>query len=120
MSKLIIMIICLALCGCASDPRKIASVSVSTYQYKDYSCDMIFAETERISRRLQVLYNSLKKEANADTAQMAVGLLILWPTLFFLEGGDGPEAAEFARLKGEYEALEKVAIRKGCEVYSVE
>jgi len=36
--------------------------------------------------------------------------------LFFLEGGDGPEAAEYGRLKGERDALEKVAIQKECGI----
>ena len=43
---------------------------------------------------------------------MAVGLLLFWPALFFLEGGDGPEAAEYARLKGQYEALRTVAVQR--------
>lgn len=47
---------------------------------------------------------------------MAVGMLLFWPTLFFLEGGDGPQAAEYARLKGEVDALEKVAIAKKCDM----
>lgn len=47
---------------------------------------------------------------------MGVGLVLFWPTLFMLEGGDGPEAAEYARLKGEYEALRKVAIEKKCDL----
>jgi hypothetical protein len=58
------------------------------------------------------LYNSLAAEAGADTAQMAIGLVLFWPALFFLEGGDGPEAAEYARLKGEYEALRKIAVQR--------
>ena len=47
---------------------------------------------------------------------MAIGLVLFWPTLFFLEGGDGPEAAEYARLKGEVDALEGVAIQKQCDM----
>ncbi|MGH9425353.1 MAG: hypothetical protein ACRD2L_03485 [Terriglobia bacterium] len=44
---------------------------------------------------------------------MAVGLILFWPTLFFIDG-TGPEAQEYGRLKGEYEALEKVSIQKEC------
>jgi hypothetical protein len=47
---------------------------------------------------------------------MAVGLVLFWPALFFLEGGDGPEAAEYACLKGEVDALEQVAIQKKCDM----
>ena len=69
---------------------------------------------DRVSRRANVLQVSLKKTADTDAAQMGVGLLLFWPTLLFLEGGNGPEAQEFARLKGEKEALEKVAVQKEC------
>ena len=100
--------------GCATQPDKIAAVYVSPVQYQGYSCNQVQAEMERVSRRANVLQASLKKTADADAAQMGVGLILFWPTLFFLEGGDGPEAQEFARLKGEKEALEKVAVQKEC------
>lgn len=83
--------------------------------YKDYDCDQIAGELERVSRRANELHGSLKKTANNDNAQMAVGMVLFWPALFFLEGGDGPEAAEYGRLKGERDALEKVAIQKKCD-----
>jgi len=67
---------------------------------------------DHVSRRSGELYNSLKSESSKDTAQMTVGLILFWPTLFFLEGGDGPEAAEYARLKGQYEALRTVAVQR--------
>ena len=47
---------------------------------------------------------------------MGVGLILFWPTLFFLEGGDGPEAAEYARMKGEIDALETISIQKNCGI----
>ena len=45
---------------------------------------------------------------------MGIGLILFWPTLFALEGGDGPEAAEYGRLKGEYEAIRSAALQKKC------
>ena len=45
---------------------------------------------------------------------MAFGILF-WPALFFLEGGDGPEAAEYAQLKGQYEALRTLAVQRKIE-----
>ena len=47
---------------------------------------------------------------------MGVGLLLFWPTLFFLEGGDDPEAAQYADLKGEFEALRQASVQKCCEI----
>ena len=71
-------------------------------------------EMERVTDRANELHGTLKKKADNDTAQMAVGMLLFWPTLFFLEGGDGPEATEYSHLKGERDALEKVAVEKQC------
>jgi len=47
---------------------------------------------------------------------MGVGLLLFWPTLFALEGGDGADAAEYGRLKGEFEALRQTSTQKNCSI----
>ena len=47
---------------------------------------------------------------------MGVGLVLFWPTLFFLEGGDGPEASEYTQFKGEFEALRINSVQKKCEI----
>ncbi len=115
MNKVVSVLACFSLIGCATAPEKIASSYVSPMQYSNYSCDQIALEMTNVSRRVSELYGQLDKEAGADTAQMAVGLVLFWPALFFLEGGDGPQAAEYARLKGEREALETVAVQKKCD-----
>tara|TARA_R110000823_G_C15656229_1_gene471523 strand:- start:61 stop:483 length:423 start_codon:yes stop_codon:yes gene_type:complete len=106
----------LMLAGCASSPNKIAAQYVSPMAYQSYDCDQIALEQNRIERRTGELYQSLKKEANADKWQMGVGLILFWPTLFLLEGGDGPEATEYARLRGEYNAISEVSISKKCQL----
>ena len=107
-----LLIFAIFLSGCATKPNKIEASYVSPYKYRDYDEDQLIIEMDHVARRTNELYYSLKKEATNDSAQMAVGLLLFWPALFFLEGGDGPEAAEYARLKGEYEALRTVAVQK--------
>lgn len=106
----------IAMAGCATSPDKIAAQSVSTVPYEQYNCQQIGAEIDRVNRRASELHGNLQKTASNDNAQMAVGMLLFWPALFFLEGGDGPEAAEYGRIKGEREALEKVAIKKECGI----
>ena len=101
--------------GCATHPDKIAAQSVSRYQYRDYDCDDIALELERVSQRVGEIYAQLKKDADNDAWQMGVGLILFWPALLALEGGDGPHAQEYARLKGEYEVMQKEAIRKKCD-----
>lgn len=113
--KFVSVLMCASLLGCASSPDKISSSYVSPIQYADYNCKQVALEMTNVSRRVSELYGRLDKEAGADTAQMAVGLILFWPALLFLEGGDGPEAAEYARLKGQREALETVAVQKECD-----
>jgi hypothetical protein len=101
--------------GCASQPDRITAQEVSTLPYRELDCAQLGIEMDRVSRRVGTLHASLKRTADNDAAQFAVGMLLFWPTLFFLEGGDKAEAAEFARLKGEYEALHAVADGRGCD-----
>jgi hypothetical protein len=91
-----------------------ASSYVSPLQYQGYNCKQIAAEAANVERRVGELHASLDKKASNDSAQMGVGLILFWPTLFFLEGGDGPEAVEYKRLRGEYDALQKVSVQKQC------
>mgnify|MGYP003571694433 CR=1 FL=1 len=106
----------LLLAGCASKPEEIQANYVSPLKYKEYSCKQISMELEHVSKETGNLYMTLKEKADDDAAQMGVGLILFWPTLFFLEGGDGPEANQYATLKGEYEALRKSAVNKECSM----
>lgn len=105
----------LALFGCQTAPNKIATAYVSPLQYSNYDCDQIAPELSRVGDKASQLHGELEKKASADTVKMTVGLLVLWPTLFFLDG-DSSQNAEYAKIKGDYEALQKVAIEKKCNV----
>lgn len=105
-----------AVSACASPPSEIQPHYVSTLEYRDYDCDQLAEEARRISHRAQQLHASLQKKADNDAAQMGVGLVLFWPTLFFLEGGDGVEAQEYARLKGQRDAIESVSIQRKCGI----
>ena len=116
MKKFLGLLTATLLIGCATQPKDLPTAYVSPLQYKDYSCDQISMEMNRVSRKVNELRGDLKEEADNDSAQMAIGLIIFWPVLFFLEGGDGADAAEFSRLKGEFEALEQMSIQKSCGI----
>ncbi len=66
----------------------------------------------RIVSKLSELYRIQQKEHNKDVVAFSVGMFLFWPALFFMMGEEKKE--EIAKLKGEYEALEKAAIRKNC------
>lgn len=115
MNKFII-IAAVTLTACATQPEKIPTAYVSPLQYMNYDCDQLSMEAERVSARTIELYRSLKDTADTDEVQMGVGLILLWPTLFWLEGGDDVRATEYSRLKGERDAVEKMSIQKKCGI----
>jgi len=105
----------LVLSACASQPEQISAAYVSPVQYQGYTCPQIQMEMTRVSRKAEMLRGTLKKKADKDEMQTAASL-IFWPTLLFLEGGDGPQATEYAQLKGAHDSLEAVAIQKSCTI----
>ena len=101
--------------GCASSPEDIPTAHVSPVQYSHYDCQQIAMEMRHVGRRVNELYYDLENEAGKDSGQMALGLLLFWPALFFLEGGDDARAGEYAHLKGKRIALEDAAVMKKCD-----
>jgi hypothetical protein len=114
MKTLILILAVTLLTACASSPKNMQASHVSSVRYQNYSCEQIRTETYDTQSRISQLYASLKSEADGDNAQFVVGMLIFWPALFFLEGGDGAEAAEYSRLKGELQAMENASMYKSC------
>ena len=114
-NKIIILTMILVLGACASAPKDIAATYVSPNEYNGFSCEDLEDEMRSLSRRVAILTGQLDEEANADQIQMGVGMLLFWPALFFLEGGDGAQASEYALLKGKYEAVEIKYNRNKCK-----
>jgi hypothetical protein len=113
-SALLITSACI-LSACAKSSKEIPAQYISSMQYNSYSCRQIEAEMQVLSSRVSELGSQVDKTASNDSVKMGVGLILLWPTLFFLDG-DSAQTAEYGRLKGEFDALEKAAIQKNCHV----
>ena len=104
------------LSSCAKNPDKIAAAYVSPLKYRNYDADQIVLEMDYVGQRTNELYQRLKKKATGDKWKTGIGLVLFWPTLLALDGGDGPESTEYARLKGEYEALRQAAVQKKISI----
>jgi hypothetical protein len=99
--------------ACASSSSEIRPTYVSPLQYQHLSCQQIAAEAERVSQRAAELAGVQDSKSTSDAVATGVGVVLFWPTLLFIKG-DGQTAAELGRLRGEFDALEKVAIEKNC------
>lgn len=84
--------------------------------YQSYSCEQLQMEAQRISSRAAEISGVQDKKASSDAVKMGVGVILFWPTLFFIKG-DGTTAAEVGRLKGEMDAVEQASIQKNCGIH---
>ena len=100
--------------ACATAPDKIQANYVSPVQYSNMDCDQIRAELYRVSSQVRVLTGQQRRKHTNDQVAMGVGLVIFWPALFFMIGGDKKD--ELAEMKGQYDALNEEAIQKKCAV----
>ena len=110
-----VLAITIFVAGCATPPNKIEAAYVSPIQYEDYSCDQIAQEAGRVSDRAAQALGIQKKKAQGDAVKVGVALVLFWPAALFVSG-KGANEHEVARLKGEMDALEKVSIKKGCDI----
>lgn len=100
------------LSGCAKKAEDITPAYVSPIQYQNYSCNQLQLEMQRISAKVDEIAGIQNKAHTRDTVATTVGLVVFWPALFFLAGGDKEE--ELRHLKGEYEAIHQASIQKNC------
>lgn len=114
-SSVVLGISSLSLGGCATDPSNITAAYVSPMQYAGYTCSQLREEASRLSARAAQISGIQKDKASGDAVAMGVGLILFWPSLFFIKG-DGTTAAEVGRLKGEMDAVEQTSIRKKCGI----
>lgn len=102
-----------AVLGCAKSANQVAASYVSPLAYESYSCDQLGQEAQRISSRVAAASGAQDNKATNDAVVTAAAVVIFWPAAFFV-GGDDETTAELARLKGEFETVEKVSIQKEC------
>lgn len=119
MKKLFAGIVCggVALAGCSTASKDIAASYVSPMQYNTYDCDQIAAENARLAGKVSQLGGRLDEAAANDKAITGVGMVLFWPALFAL-GGTKQQEAEYAKLRGEHDALQQTAVMKKCDMAS--
>ena len=113
MVRLTIAIALVALGGCASSSENVTGSYISPLQYQSYSCQQLSEEAQRISSRVAQSSGVQDQKRTSDAVATTAAVIIFWPAAFLVSGND-QNTAELARLKGEFEALEKASIQKNC------
>jgi hypothetical protein len=101
--------------GCATRSDNIQPASVSMIPYRALNCAQVREEVERVSTGIAYAARQQDDAANVDAFGMAVGVAVM-PAMLLFTRGDGANAAELSRLRGELEALRTVNIERQCGV----
>lgn len=96
--------------GCASSSQDITPAYVSPLTFHAFDCSQLAAEQQRLSVRAVQIGARLDQAAQRDKVLVAV----LLPYSAFFIGGNKEREAEFARIKGESDAIEQASIAKKC------
>ena len=99
------------LAGCADKAANIQPSYISPLMYKDYECDTLNQEYNRLIMHGQSVNKQQDRIANNDTGAVAASLFF-WPTLFLIDNDDMRE--QVALIKGQLNAIQESAIQKGC------
>lgn len=100
--------------GCASSAKNIAPAYISPIVYQNYDCTQLSEEAQRVTVNAQRVAGIQDEKATNDAVATGVAVVLFWPAAFFVSGGDGQMAAELAKLRGQKDAIEQVAIQKKC------
>jgi len=105
----------LAIGACAKKSENVAASYVSPLAYQHFHCRQLAEEAGRISQRAAELSGVQDRKRTGDIVATTAAIIVFWPAAF-LVGGDDAQTAELARLKGEFEAIQRVSSEKGCNI----
>jgi len=90
---------------------QMALAMAAACQELHHDCAQLSAEVQRIQARANQIGGRLDQAAANDKAITSLGVVLFWPALFAL-GGTKQQEADYARLKGELDAVQQAAIAK--------
>lgn len=106
--KLIVLFGIALVAGCAASPEDIAATYTSGDQFKGWSCEKILAEQKSVASDLAVASAKQEETRSDDIA----GVILLAVPVGSMSGED--LAPKIARLKGERDALDRIAKQSNC------
>ena len=105
----------LALGACAKRAENVAAAYVSPLAYEQFNCRQLAEEAGRVSQRAAELSGVQDRKRTGDIVATTAAIIVFWPVAFLVSGDDA-QTAELARLKGEFDAIQKVSVQKNCGI----
>ena len=115
-SKLVIAAACVAVSvsACASAPEDVRPTFTSTTAYEGRSCEQLRGDLSRIGNDVDKVTGQQTAKRRTDQAAVGVGLILFAPAVLFMLTPDHKK--ELAKLKGEYEAVQRQGEAQHCKL----
>lgn len=101
--------------GCATRPDDAGPASASPDDFVAWSCATIADEIDAVQLRAAGVAYAVDDSVNGNIAALGAGVSVFWPTLLAMRPA-GLDAADLARLKGRFDALQTASTRQACPV----
>jgi len=100
--------------SCASASKDVETMDVSLDLYRSQNCNSLAYELAQLNKRKNTIAAELDKKASNDQGT-ALGAAWFLPAAVAL-GGNKEKEQEYARIKGEYDAVVQVGAEKQCNL----
>jgi hypothetical protein len=101
--------------GCAKRSEDVGAAYVSPVNYKQFNCRQLAEEAVLVSERATKLRGVQGSKRPKDIVATTGDVVVFWPTTFLVNADDA-QAAEYARLKGEFDAILQISVKKRCPI----
>lgn len=112
LKKMTVLIVVVALTGCATAAKNINAAYVSPETYLGYDCEQLDREISNVDNKVEELSSSQDSAAVKEAVALLICPMVLWPALYLVMDVD--KSDELSQLKGEHEALASCAVEKQC------
>ena len=103
----------IAAAGCATRAVDVVPAPANPADFLAWDCTRIDDEQDRVQQRAADVAYAVDELAGNNILALGVGVTVFWPAILAMRPA-GLEAAELARLKGRFEALQTAALYKSC------
>lgn len=101
------------LAGCATRSGDVKPLPSDPAAFATLSCPSLYSQAEQVQRRAADVAYTMDERVGNNVIALGVGATVFWPALLAMRP-DGPDAAELARLRGRYEALQAAIADRPC------
>lgn len=101
------------LAGCATRAVDVLPAPANAADFVTWDCGRIADEQDAVQQHAADVAYAVDERAGNNILALGVGVTVFWPAMLAMRPA-GPEAADLARLKGRYEALQTASLGKNC------